>query len=62
MFAVRAAPAAFAFVEDLLFELRAERRRQEHVAVARIVEGVEDDLEVVLVEQPIGIAAHFGGA
>ena len=42
--------AAFAFVEDLLLELRAERRRQEHVAVARIVEGIEDDLEVVFVE------------
>ena len=61
-FAVRAAAAAFAFVEDLLFELGAERRRHEHVAVARIVEGVEDDLEVVFVEQPVGVAPHFGGA
>ena len=57
-----AAAAAFAFVEDLLFELGAERRRHEHVAVARIVEGVEDHLEVVFVEQPVRIAAHFGGA
>ena len=56
-----AAAAAFAFVEDLLFELGAERRGQEHVAVARIVEGVEDDLEVVFVEQPVRIAPHFGG-
>ena len=57
-----APPAAFAFVEDLLFELGAKRRGQEHVAVARIVEGVEDHLKVVFVEQPIGIPPHFGGA
>jgi hypothetical protein len=54
-----AAAAAFAFVEDLLLELGAKRRGQEHVAVARIVKGVEDDLEVVFVEQAIGIAPHF---
>jgi hypothetical protein len=60
MLAVPPRTAAFTFVEDLLFELRAERRRHEHVAVSRIVERVEDHLEVVLVEQPVRIAAHFG--
>src|SRR5262245_9970263 len=54
-----AASAALALIEDLLFELRAKRRGHEHVAVARIVEGVEDHLEVVLVEQPIRVAAHL---
>jgi hypothetical protein len=52
---------AFAFLRDLLLELRAERRRHEHVAVARIIEGVDDQLEVVLVEEPVGVAAHLGG-
>jgi hypothetical protein len=50
---------AFALFGNLLLQLRPERRRDEHVAVARVVEGVEDDLEVVLVEQPIRIAPHF---
>jgi hypothetical protein len=48
-------------VEHLLLQLGAERRRQEHVAVARVVEGVDDDLEVVLVEEAVRIAAHLGG-
>jgi hypothetical protein len=55
-----AAAAAFAFVEDLLLELGAERRGHEHVAVARILESVEDDLEVVFVEQAVGVAPHLG--
>ena len=57
----RTAAAALAFVKDLLLEARAERRRDEHVAVARVVEGVEDDLEVVLVKQAVGVAPHLGG-
>ena len=56
-----AAATALALVEDLLLELGAERRRDEHVAVARVLERVEDDLEVVFVEQPVGVAPHLGG-
>ncbi len=43
-----AADAALALVEHLLVELRAQRVHDEHVGRARVLEGVEDDLEVVL--------------
>src|SRR5207237_1136518 len=33
----------------------------EHVAVARVVERIEDHLEAVFIENAIGIAAHLGG-
>ena len=59
--AVAPAPAAFALLGHLLLQLRAERAGDEHVARAAVVEGVENDLEVVLVEQPQGIAPHLGG-
>jgi hypothetical protein len=35
------------FLEDLLFELRAQRVRHEHVAGPEVAEGVEDQLKVV---------------
>ena len=54
------AGVALAFFRDLLLQLRAKRRRHEHVAVARVVEGVENQLEVVFVHQAIRIAAHLG--
>ena len=46
--------ACFPLFSNLLFELCAEGRRDEHVAVPGVVEGVEDDLEVVFIEQPVG--------
>ena len=39
---------------------RAERRDDEHIAAALVVEGVEDDLDIVLLEQAVRVAAHLG--
>ena len=52
MFDAEPRDVAAALLENLLLELCAERIGHEHVAGPRVAKGVEDDLEVVLVQQP----------
>ena len=52
---------ALAFVEDLLVQLRAQRVGREHVRRARVLEGVQHDLDVVFLQDALRVPPHLGG-
>ena len=58
---VDTAPPALALLEDLLLELGSQGIRHEHVAGTRVVEGIDDDLEVVFLQDAVRVASHLGG-
>ena len=53
-------PRTLPLVRNLLLELRSVRARGEHVTGPGVVEGIEDDLKTVLVQNPVRVTPHLG--